>query len=119
MTTFYDAIYSWVKDNFGESEANDPSWNIEALAKHLSEQDINPDELNAMTKTACYRAVERAYLRDDCDMVAENMGVKLTDKELDAVVNEYMDSDAYADVHTEDWQWFIRQEIRRREEEND
>lgn len=28
-------IYEWVKDNYGQSEADDPSWNIEALAKHL------------------------------------------------------------------------------------
>lgn len=28
-------IYKWVKENFGESEANDPSWNIKALAKYI------------------------------------------------------------------------------------
>lgn len=28
-------IYNWVADNFGESEANDPSWNIEALAEYI------------------------------------------------------------------------------------
>lgn len=33
-----DIIYKWVVDNFGESEANDPSWSIDALAKHLDEQ---------------------------------------------------------------------------------
>lgn len=25
-------IYNWVKENYGESEANDPSWNMKALA---------------------------------------------------------------------------------------
>lgn len=30
------AIYKWVADNFGTQEAEDPSWNIEALAEHLS-----------------------------------------------------------------------------------
>ena len=29
MKTFYEAIYEWVKDNFGQSEADDPSWNLE------------------------------------------------------------------------------------------
>lgn len=29
-------IYEWVKQNFGESEADDPSWNIEALAEELA-----------------------------------------------------------------------------------
>ena len=44
MKTFYEAIYEWVKDNFGQSEADDPSWNIEALADHLSKTNIKPDE---------------------------------------------------------------------------
>lgn len=29
-------IYDWVKNNFGESEADDPSWNIEDLAKEIA-----------------------------------------------------------------------------------
>lgn len=37
MTT-QEIIYDWVKTNFGESEADDPSWSIEALAKHLDEK---------------------------------------------------------------------------------
>lgn len=28
-------IYNWVKENFGESEADDPSWNIELLAREI------------------------------------------------------------------------------------
>ena len=116
MKTFYDAIYEWVAKNFGQSEADDPSWSIEALADHLSKTDIKPDELNAMTQVECYRAVERAYLRDDCDMVAEDMEVELTDKEREVVVDEFMDSEAYVDAHAEDWQWFIKQELKHREE---
>lgn len=46
MKTFYEAIYEWVADNFGESEADNPSWSIEALADHLSKSDIDPDELS-------------------------------------------------------------------------
>ena len=30
------SIKEWVKYNFGESEADDPSWDINALAHHLS-----------------------------------------------------------------------------------
>lgn len=30
------AIYDWVEENFGESEAKDPSWDIHALAEHLN-----------------------------------------------------------------------------------
>lgn len=34
MTT-EQKIYKWILDNFGETEANDPSYNIRALAKYL------------------------------------------------------------------------------------
>lgn len=37
-------IYDWVVDNFGESEAEDPSWNIRALAQHIDEQSIGEYE---------------------------------------------------------------------------
>jgi len=30
-------ISSWVKENYGESELSNPSWNIESLAKYLVE----------------------------------------------------------------------------------
>lgn len=33
-------IYNWVRDNFGQSEADDPSWNIKLLAKHI-EKELN------------------------------------------------------------------------------
>lgn len=32
------AIYDFVVENFGESEANDPSWDIGALANHLEKE---------------------------------------------------------------------------------
>lgn len=31
-------IYNWVKRNYGESEAQDPSWSIDALAHELAEK---------------------------------------------------------------------------------
>ena len=31
------AIRCWVRDNFGESEARDPSWNIRALAQAIAD----------------------------------------------------------------------------------
>lgn len=34
--TFARIIYKFVRRNFGESEANDPSWNIELLAKEIA-----------------------------------------------------------------------------------
>ena len=93
------AIYEWVKTNFGESEAEDPSWSIKAMARDLAQ---------SMMPSKIYRAIEREYLRNDCSDVAERMGVELTDKERELVVNEFMDSEAYVDLHEEDWRWFIR-----------
>lgn len=104
-------IYEWVKQCFGGSEANDPSWNIEALAHDLAHRMCNDN-----IRFDIFREIERGYLKDDCDMVAEGMEVELTDKEREAVVDEFMDSDAYIDAHAEDWQWFIKQELKHREE---
>ena len=98
-------IYKWVADNFGKSEADDPSWDIKALAEEISKH-----------KHEIYNEVEHDYLAEDCDMVASDMGVKLTDQEREAIVAEYMDSEAYVDAHVEDWQWFIKQELKHREE---
>ena len=33
---FNKEIYKWVAKNFGTQEAEDPSWNIEALSAHLA-----------------------------------------------------------------------------------
>lgn len=92
-------IYNWVKEHFGESEANDPSWSIEALSEALAHGNLKYD---------IYRAVEREYLREDCKMVAEQYDIKLTDKEVETVVDEFEDSEAYVDGHTEDWLYFIK-----------
>lgn len=37
-------IYDWVVDHFGESEAEDPSWNIRLLAQYIDEQSIGEYE---------------------------------------------------------------------------
>ena len=39
--TIRDIIYTWVIDNFDESEANDPSWNVELLAEYIANQLTN------------------------------------------------------------------------------
>lgn len=31
-----NTIYEWVKDNYGEAEANDPSWDIDGLAEAIN-----------------------------------------------------------------------------------
>lgn len=77
MKTFYEAIYEWVKNNFGQSEADDPSWSIEALADHLSKTDIKPDELNANTKWLAYSELKEHFLEEDIENVAETKRLDL------------------------------------------
>ena len=104
-------IYDWVAKNFGTQEAEDPSWSIEALSSDLASK-ICEDTI----RFDIYRSVEKDFLTDDCMMIEEGMEIELTDKEREAVVEEFMNSDAYVDAHAEDWQWFIGQELRLREE---
>lgn len=33
--TIKEIITDWVRDNFGDSEVEDPSWNIDLLAEHI------------------------------------------------------------------------------------
>ena len=89
MKTFYEAIYEWVKDNFGESEADDPSWSIEALADHLSKTDIKPDELNAYTKNNVYDELREHFLEEDIESVAEQRGLTLTKVDIETIKHKY------------------------------
>lgn len=89
-------IYKWVADNYGASEADDPSWDIRALAEELNKHIYE-----------IYRDVEHRYLVEDCKYIAEQNNIELSDKQVDAVVNEFVDCDAYVDAHTEDWLYFM------------
>lgn len=89
MKTFYDIIHKWVADNFGTQEAEDPSWNIEALADHLSKSDIDPDELNANTKWLVYDKLREWNLEQDIEQVAESKGLTLTKDEVARIKYQY------------------------------
>lgn len=91
-------LYEYVKINYGENEANDPSWDIEDIASELAKGTLKYD---------IYRAVERDYLLQDCFDIAEQYGIELSHKEAEHAVEDYMDSDAYEDAHIEDWLYFI------------
>ena len=89
MKTFYEAIYEWVAKNFGQSEADDPSWNIEALADHLSKTDIKPDELNANTKLLVYDKLREWNLEQDINQVAESKGLTLEKWQVETIKHRY------------------------------
>lgn len=113
--TFYDIIHKWVADNFGTQEADDPSWNIEALAKHLSESDIHPDELSAMTKSRAYNALEQYYVEEDVERYANDHGYKLTEQQIGCVADKIRSSDWYCSIGAEDMEWYIKQELKKGE----
>lgn len=96
----HDIIYAWVEDNFGESEANDPSWNIESLAHEISK---------ANNILSIYKMIERNYLKHDLEDIIEERDIKLTEEEKQTTINLFMDSDRYTQRPTEDWLWFIRE----------
>ena len=89
MKTFYEAIYEWVAENFGQSEADEPSWSIEALADHLSKTDIKPDELNASTKWLAYSELKEHFLEEDIENVAEQRGLTLSKVDIETIKHRY------------------------------
>lgn len=109
--TFYDIIYKWVANNFGQSEADDPSWNIEALADHLNNTDIEPDELNAYTKSNVYSTLDQSYVEQDVADYAERMGYKLTEQQTGNVADNIRNSDWYCSINAEDMDWYIKREL--------
>lgn len=114
--TFYDIIHKWVADNFGQSEADDPSWNIEALAKHLSESDIHPDELSAITKSRVYEVLDQHYVEEDVEYYAKEVkNINLTEQQVRNVADKIRNSDWYSSINTEDMDYYIKQELRREE----
>lgn len=94
---FEKIIYDWVKTNYGESEADDPSWSIKALSAAL---DHRFHEL--------YEKQEKEYIAGDVEYVATKlMDKKLSDKQIRAVADKYYYSEAYCACDTDALEWFI------------
>ena len=115
MKTFYEAIYEWVADNFGQSEADNPSWSIEALADHLNNTDIKPDELNAYTKSNVYSEVEQSCIEEDVEKYARDKGIKLTDQQIGVVAEKIRFSEWYCVINSEDMDYYINEEFKKGE----
>lgn len=96
---FYNVLYRYVADNYGESEADDPSYNLEDLARELADK--------------FYRIKDKWELdciAEDVASVAEDHDIELTDKELYAIANEYRYSEAYCAMDRESIYYFIKRE---------
>ena len=109
--TFYDIIYEWVRDNFGDSEADDPSWNIEELASYISEQNIDPNELNAYTKSNVYSTLDQHYVEEDVETYASDRDIELTPQQVRNVADRIRNSDWYCSINAEDMEWYIKREL--------
>ena len=79
-------IYNWVAKNFGKSEADDPSWSIEALAEEMQK-----------TFLRIHEEIIRTGIADAIQGIADDNGIELTDEELDLAVDEYRYSEAYCE----------------------
>lgn len=99
-------IYEWVKQNFGESEAEDPSWSIDALAEELTK---HFHEL--------YWQQELEYLKEDVENYAENniADAKLTEQQMYNVADNIRNSEWYCSINPEDLEYYIREELKRGE----
>ena len=93
---YQETIYKWVKENFGESEAEDPSWNIEALAGVIAKKHMQLHE--EMVRTDIAEAIRG---------VANDNDIELTDEELDFAVDEYRYSEAYCEDDPDAILYFI------------
>lgn len=112
---FEKIIKDWVGKNFGESEAEDPSWNIEALAEHLRHSDIAPDELNAYTKSNVYANLDQHYIEEDVETYATDRGIDLTEQQIRNVADKIRNSDWYMSINAEDMDWYIKRELEKGE----
>ena len=89
-------LKDWAVMMYGESEGENPSWSIEDLAHSLKEEF---DKIN-------YK-IETLNLKTDVQMVAEDNDVRLTDEQLDWVVDEYRTSEAYCELNRPAIEYFI------------
>lgn len=101
---FKTIIYNWVKQNFGESEADDPSWSIEALAEELAKH-----------QHEFYWQQELEYLKEDVEHYAGEHEYKLDEKQMYAVADKIRNSEWYCSINPEDLEYYIKQELERGE----
>lgn len=102
---FKTIIYNWVKQNFGESEADDPSWSIEALA----------DELNKHFHEL-YWQQELEYLKEDVENYVDGLNeYKLTEQQMYNVADKIRNSEWYCSINPEDMEYYIKEELKKGE----
>ena len=96
-------IYDWVAKNFGESEAEDPSWSIEALAEELNKH-----------QPELYWQRELEYLKEDVENYAKGK-YNLTEQQMYSVADKIRNSDWYCSINPEDMGYYINEELKKGE----
>lgn len=91
-----DIIKRWVRDNYGESEVENPSWNIEELANEL-----------VRNTTALHWIVEEIYAMEDVTDIAEANDIKLTPSQVRKIAKNFMDDDSTMKVDRESIEYWI------------
>ena len=107
---FKNIIYNWVKENFGESEADDPSWNIDALAGELNKHFYE-----------LYYKQELEFLKQDVenyinDSEIDGKKIELTEKQKYAIAEKIKHSDLYCNIDPTDMGYYIKEELKRKGE---
>lgn len=97
-------LMNWTKDNFGQSELVSRTSTIEAMARDMAHSTLMND---------IYQIVEQGWQRLDCEAVADEMGVELTEAQKDVIVDEFMTSEQYVDRQSHVWREIIRYELGR------
>lgn len=97
-------ITEWVRKNFGDSEADDPSWSIDALSEEL---DKHFHEM--------YWEQELNYLKEDVDNYIDGLNEydNLTEQQRWAVADAIRNSDWYCSIDPEDMEEHIKRELRK------
>ena len=102
---FKTIIYNWVKQNFGESEADDPSWSIEALAEELAKH-----------QHEFYWRQELEYLKEDVENYVDGLNeYELTEQQMYNVADEIRNSEWYCSINPEDMEHYIKEELKKGE----
>lgn len=98
-------IKDWVNKCYGESEANNPSWDINALAKMLSDKlfDI------CRERDAQYVIEDLDYYLTDGE--AKPPRYKLTTRQKNAIADDIMHSDWYGRIEPDDFEYYIKKEL--------
>ena len=103
-------LMNWAKDNFGQSELVSHTSTIEAMAHDMAYSPLMND---------IHQTVEQGWQRLDCEAVADEMGVELTEAQKDVIVDEFMTSEQYVERQSHVWREIIRYELERSKDGKD